>query len=83
METYVELIIAALICFKMFEIRAAWNVADKVAVAVHMIAIAVIIWFFFYVVWFVFIKVKPLARMKNRARYKEYAPVIEQTLKEL
>ena len=68
METYVELLIAAFIAFKMFEIQSIWNTADMVAVAVHFIFIGIIAYFFIFVCWFVCIKVKPLNRMKNKER---------------
>ena len=79
MEAYVELLIAAYICFNGFEIWKAWNGWDWFSTGVHMTAIGVVIVFFFFVCWFVFVKVVPLNHLKNKERLEKYADKIQET----
>ena len=65
MEAYIELLIAAFISFKMFEIKSIWNSWDHFAVVVHFIGIAAIVAFFIFTCWFVFFRIVPLTRKKK------------------
>ena len=69
-EAYIEILIASIISFKMFEIREIWNYWDMFSVIVHFIGIAVVIGFFIFVCWFVVIKIKPL-NLKKELELKE------------
>ena len=75
METYIELLIGNIICFKSFEIREMWNGWDIFSTCVHMLAIALCAWFMLLTIWFVTCKVKPLNKHKQAIRYNESLPI--------
>ena len=62
----------------MFDIQKFWNNWDKFAVAAHFIGMAVAICFFLFVIWFMFIKIKPLNMKKEMERKQFFNEEVEE-----
>ena len=65
LETYMELIICTVICFRNWEIRDIWSTQDKVSVACHLIITPCVAAFTIFITWFTFKKIKGLIAVKK------------------
>ena len=70
LEAYIELIVSAVVAFKMYEFRDFWNNWDRFAIACHVTGIITTVSFFIFVCWFVYIKFKPFNRKMKLLKRK-------------
>lgn len=83
LETYIELLISAVVAFKMYEFRAVWNNWDKYAAICHVIGIVATIAFFIFICWFVFVKDKLFQRKLKLASRLRHKRVIKRALSDV
>ena len=56
LETYVELLISAVVAFRVYNFKEVWNKWDYFAVSSQIIGIAAAVAFFIFIFWFVCVK---------------------------